>query len=433
MRVLAALAAVTAAALLPRAPLGIDVPLVAVLVAATVATSVRRSLDAALFGSLAVALAFMPAVLDAGWVAAVDIAAACVLATVAVAGPRLVAPLAPFRALSGVPEIVPPVPHRSAPVLRGLAFGCALVLPFGALFWTADAAFAEIGRSAPIPSLSSLPARLAVFALVLFGALALALAAKRVFTDPTLPTPKLGLSEWAIPLVLLDALVLAFVVVQVTVLFGGRDHVLETAGLTYSEYARQGFWQLIAAATLTLVVVGTAVRAAEVRRRRDEILLKALLGALCVLTIVTVASTVHRLGLYEDAFGLTRSRLAAETFSWGLGGLFVLVLLAGCVGVVRAQVARIALAGATLGLLAFSISNPDGRIAQRNVDRWRETGDLDVAYVQELSADAVPALSALPEPLRTEILAPYGERLAKGEPWTSANYGRHRAREALER
>ncbi len=68
--------------------------------------------------------------------------------------------------------------------------------------------------------------------------------------------------EWALPLVLLDALFLAFVAVQIFVLFGGHDHVLRTAGLTYAEYAHQGFWQLVAVAVLTLAVVMTAVHAA---------------------------------------------------------------------------------------------------------------------------------------------------------------------------
>lgn len=433
MRVLAVLAAATAAALLPHAPLGINVPLVAALVAATVVGSVRRSLDAALFGSLALALACMPALLDAGWIAAVDLTASCLLAAVAVAGPRLVAPLAPVRALDGLTALVPPVPRGSAPALRGLVLGTMLVLPFGGLFWTADAAFAELARSAPIPSLSPLPARLLVFVLVLFGALGLALAARRVFADPTLPEPKVSLSEWAIPLFLLDVLFLAFVVVQVTVLFGGHDHVLETAGLTYAEYARQGFWQLIAAAALALVVIATAVRVADVHRRAHGAVLRGLLGALCVLTIVTVASALHRLHLYEDAFGLTRLRLAAETFSWGLGGFFLLILLAGVVRLLRRQLVRIAITGTALGLLAFSLSNPDERIAERNVDRWRVTGDLDVAYLQGLSADAVPALAALPEPLRAEVLTPLRTHLAKDELWTSANYARHRARQALGR
>ncbi len=424
MRILALAAAVLAAATLPYATLGIGVPLVALLVAATVATAARRSLDTLLFGALALCLALVPAVLDAAWVVAIDLLAACVLAAIAVAGPRVWALAAPVRALDAIPELVPRTPSGSVATFRGLALGIALLLPFGGLFWSADAAFAELAGGVPTPSL----ARVVVFAIVLAGALGLALAATRVFPDPALPEPPtLGLAEWAIPLVLLDLLFLAFVSVQVTVLFGGHDHVLETAGLTYAEYAREGFWQLIAAAVLTLVVVGVATRVA----RGHERLLRLLLGTLCLLTLVVVASALHRLQLYEDAFGLTRPRLAAETFAWGLAVLFVLMVAAGAICVVRRELARLVLAGAALALIAFSVSNPDGRVAGRNVDRWQRSGDLDVAYVQGLSADAVPALAALPEPLRSEVLAPYEARLARDEPLTSANLARHRARALL--
>ena len=57
---------------------------------------------------------------------------------------------------------------------------------------------------------------------------------------------RLSRAEWVIPLALLDALFLAFVIVQLAVLFGGHDRVLRTTGLTYAEYARSGFWQLLA-------------------------------------------------------------------------------------------------------------------------------------------------------------------------------------------
>jgi hypothetical protein len=428
VRLFALLAAAVAAASLPYAPPGIGFPLVGVLVAAAVAATCRRSLDAIVFGLLALALASMPALLDARWVVTLDLLAACGLATTAVAGPRLVAPLAPFRALDGLGELVPAPATGTAPALRGLGLGVCLLVPFGALFWTADAAFAEIVVAAPIPSPESLVGRFVVFGLVLLGALGLALAATRELRDPALPAPRLALGEWAIPLALLDLLFLAFVSVQLTVLFGGHDHVLETAGLTYSEYARQGFWQLIAAAALTLAVVGAALRVASVRTPAERVLLRSLLAGLCLLTLVVVASALHRLDLYEDAFGLTRQRLVAETFTWGLGAVLALVLVAGLVRRVRRELRRLALAGAGIGLLAFSLSNPDGRIAERNVERWQRTGDLDVGYAQGLSADAVPALAELPEPLRTTVLATFAERLSASEPWTSANYSRHRAR-----
>ena len=79
----------------------------------------------------------------------------------------------------------------------------------------------------------------------LAGALVLTAAAPAV-AGPRRGAPRLGRTEWRIALVALDALFAAFVVLQLTTLFGGDEHVLRTAGLTYAEYAREGFAQLMA-------------------------------------------------------------------------------------------------------------------------------------------------------------------------------------------
>jgi hypothetical protein len=432
MRLFAVLAALVAATTLPHQPPGIGVPVVAVLIAAAVsATAVRTPLNV-VFGLMALSLAALAGWFDAGWVVAIDLATACVLAALATGGVRLTALVAPLRALVDVPELMPTTPAGWVQTARGFLLGSALVVPFGALFWTGDAAFAELGDRT-FPQFSGLPLRLLVFGLVLAGALGLALAARK----PPRPATRqhavgmLARLEWAIPIALLDLLFLVFVVVQVTVLFGGHDHVLATAGLTYAEYARQGFWQLIAACSLTLGVVGGTLRFARMSDRRDLVIRDVLLAVLVGATSLVLVSAVHRLRLYEDAFGLTRSRLLAESFCFALAGLFGLLGCARAVRMVRRHFAAIVVGGAAVAVLAFSVSNPDARVANRNVERWRETGKIDVAYLQGLSADAVPALASLPDPLRARVLAPYRDRLGRNEAWTSANLSRHRARGLL--
>jgi len=427
----ALLAALAAAVLIPGGPPGIGLVVVAALMAAAAARSARRSPDLVLFGVPAVALAAVPGLVDAGWVVFLDVAAAWVFATAAVAGPRIIAPLAPALALSGVAELLPPASSRALPPLRALGIGIVVAIPFATLFLTADAAFASLADRTPRPELASLPLRIGVFVLVLLAAVGLALLARKLWAQAA-PRDRRGLApvEWALPLVVLDALFLAFVAVQVTVLFGGNGHVLRTTGLTYAEYARQGFWQLIAAATLTLVVVKGATLFARPRTGREQRLLEGLLGLLCALTIVIVASAVHRLLLYEDAFGLTRLRLAALAFSLWLGGTFALLLLLGAARRTR-NFARVTLAWAGAALLAFTVANPDARIAERNVDRWRASGRIDLEYLSALSADAVPALTALPPRLRWRATADIAARLADDEPLGSANLSRARARAAL--
>jgi hypothetical protein len=430
MRIAALAAALAAAAFLPGKPLGIGVAIVAALVALAVALAARPTPDRVLYGALALALAAQAAVLDAGWVVALDHVAAWVLAAIAVCGPRLASLAAPVLRLAEAPALAPAAPAGTSPVLRGSLLGVLLAAPFAALFWQADAAFAQLGRSVPFPSTDPLPGQVAAFVLVLLAALGLALAARRPFRRAVpRPSRKLPPWEWAVPLALLDALFLAFVVVQLAVLFGGHERVLETAGLTYAEYAREGFWQLLAASALTLAVVGTGAVLAATPARSHRLLLRILLGALCALTLVVLVSAVQRLLLYEDAFGLTRLRLGAVAFALWLGGLFALLLLAGIAPPVRRRLAHVAVAGMALALLGFSLASPDRLIAERNVDRWRETGRVDGRYLSGLSADAVPALVELPPDLH--LLGELKARLAADERWSSWNRSRARARGLL--
>lgn len=192
--------------------------------------------------------------------------------------------------------------------------------------------------------------------------------------------------EWVLPLLMLDLLFAAFVTVQLTVLFGGRDHVLSTAGLTYAEYARQGFGQLVAAAVLTLGVVAVTVRLTP----RSDRLARALLAVLCLLTLVVLAA-----GVRPRADWLPRT---------------VVLSAAG-------------------GLLLFAAGDPDARIAERNVERFAATGELDLGYLAGLSADAVPALQELPDPERSCVLAAIAA--PRADAWHAANLARVRARDAF--
>ena len=135
--------------------------------------------------------------------------------------------------------------------------------------------------------------------------------------------------EWAVPVGLVIALLVAFVVAQAAALFGGHDYVQRTTGLTYAAYVHQGFGQLTVATLLTLVTVALAVRKAPTSTRRERVLLRAVVGTLCVLTLVVVASALHRMDLYQQAYGFTVLRVLVDAFELWLGLLVVLVLVAG--------------------------------------------------------------------------------------------------------
>ena len=395
---------------------------------------------------LAAALAVMPAVRAAGWVWFWCLVGAAMLASLAAAGGQsgrqVVAGLtrALRRPLLGLAAVAAPLGRaagrtdgsRVRPALRGGLLAAALLAVFVPLFTAADAAFAElVDRALPSDVQVEYPAgRVLALAVVLAlgGALAVARAAGPARSG--LPgRARLARAEWLLPLGSLVALFAAFVAVQLTVLFGGHDHVLRTAGLSYADYAHQGYGQLMAAAMLTLAVIAGARRWARVGGRRDDALLRGLLAALCVLCLVVLASALKRLGLYEQAFGFTRLRLLADANILWLGAVLALVLAAlvtGRAGWLPRALVLVSAAGA----IAFAASNPDGRIASHNVDRSVDGGEIDGEYLEGLSADAAPALTRLryPECVAWRILR---EDLRASDGPLGANLARSRARRAL--
>jgi hypothetical protein len=237
---------------------------------------------------------------------------------------------------------------------------------------------------------------------------------------------RLAPAEWIPGLVGLVAVFGLFVGVQATVLFAGRDHVLQTAGLTYAEYARSGYWQLLAVAALTFLVVGLTVLLADTPTPALERLRRGLLLTLLALALVVLASALHRIHVYQDALGATPLRLYVEASLLWFAALFGLVAAAGALQPVRRQLRRCAVAITAAGLMALVLSNPDGRVARHNVERWRETGRIDVATLARLSADAVPALRALPDGLRRQAIDPILAR-TRGDGVLAWNLSRSRA------
>ncbi|MEU4691958.1 DUF4173 domain-containing protein [Actinoplanes sp. NPDC023714] len=307
----------------------------------------------------------------------------------------------------------------------------ALLGVFGALFASADAAFARVFEAA-IPDLrGDVLARWIFVGGITFGVLAAA-----AFLRAAPPTAgrldrtegrKVGWMEWAVPLGLLVLLFGAFVAIQLTVLFGGVRYVVETEGLTYAEYARSGFWQLCAVTVLTLVVLAGAARWAPRRTPADRVLLRTVLGSLAALTLVIVASALHRMNVYTDTYGLTRLRLLVACCEAWFGLVLVMVLVAG-IRIRAAWLPRVAIATGVLALIGLAAANPDRMIAESAVDRYERTQIIDLSYLSQLSPDAVPALAELGRPC---LLWKIVEDMSEDDGWGGWNLGRERARELV--
>lgn len=218
-------------------------------------------------------------------------------------------------------------------------------------------------------------------------------------------------------------LMVIFCLVQGIFLFGSAKL---PGGLTYSEYARQGFFQLCAAAIFVFALVALCRTCTRQAEGGWKTALGALYTLLLLCTMVLICSSFYRLMLYEQVYSFTRLRIYVQAF---------LILLALICGYSIANVwlpswkgfAQTVLVTAFTCLLGLSFFNADAFIAKQNVARMDKTmeadgeyGDLD--YLLNLSIDALPYYlgeieksDLLPEPEPSYYSSEYWNRNALRE------------------
>ncbi len=313
-----------------------------------------------------------------------------------------------------------------------------LLLIFGALFASADPAFSKI-LSDLLPDFTFGSIRRAVIYTVL-GGLFTAGAIFIVLAPPDLSglespaTRRIGRVELLLPLGGLALLFAGFVAVQFRFLFAGEP----PAGLSFSQYAVQGFGQLVVVTLLTLLVIACASRWSPRETSADRAVLRSILGVLVLLSLVIVASAVYRMWLYMDELGWTRERLFFGSVEIFLGFAFVLVLAAG-IRLRAAWFPRAAIASFAVLLLALGALNPERFIAHQNVQRFERLRDqpgymktFDLGYLQWLTSDAIDELNRMDEPYRSCALRKIEEDLrTQPDHWYSWNLSRWHARQVL--
>ena len=195
---------------------------------------------------------------------------------------------------------------------------------------------------------------------------------------------------------LLNLLFLSFVLVQIRYFFGGAATVQATGGLTYAQYARSGFFELVWVAALVLpLLLGLhwLQRPGDARAQR---LFSWQAGVQVVLLFVIMASALARMRLYQGEYGLTELRLYTTAFM----GWLVAVFLWFAATVLRGRRERFAFGAAAYAfalVLALHAANPDDMIVRANLAHAQKGHAFDAEYASSLSADAVPALlSGLP-------------------------------------
>ena len=279
-----------------------------------------------------------------------------------------------------------------SPVTRSILLGILIAVPLvallGTLLQSADPVFEEWLR---IIGIHIRLIRIFLRILMVFAVYVIAYAGYRFFTLERISSVKSEIHKGgnvitaATVIGILDIMYLIFSLVQIIYLFIGGLELPE--GVTYSEYARSGFFQLLVVALINIIII--LIMKTYIK---GSIFLDAELLIFCICSIIMTFSSALRMSMYIRAYNLTFLRIIV---------LYILALLvlilAGCMIYIfsdRFPMFKYVIACMTIIYLLFAFGRVDYVIADYNLKRVdlktaeRAFKPTDADYYGHLSTDA---------------------------------------------
>ena len=229
---------------------------------------------------------------------------------------------------------------------------------------------------------------------------------------------------------------IAFSFIQFSYLFGGGLASLPE-GFSYAEYARRGFSELLVVTTLNFSIMLFSLYTTDLKRKHTGRIIKGMLWTMGIFTYVMLFSSFYRMRMYEQAYGYTYQRIFVYFFLC----LEAVLLLAVLWYIARPQFSliKVCIITTLVFFVFLNYLNADKMIAKENIDRYFETGKIDIEYLKTLSYDAIPQISRLSEAPDAYVvnevasyLANVKIKLRKPQSWQEFNWAKYKAKKALE-
>ena len=203
-------------------------------------------------------------------------------------------------------------------------------------------------------------------------------------------------------------LYLVFILSQTPYFFSAFTGRRPEGWLIYSEYARQGFFELCGIAVINLVIL-TAGNMTSKKQREGSRILKAFNVAISLITLALIATAFSKMALYIAVYGLTMPRLLPCALM-----VFMTVVFIALIALQKwdFSIVRFALITGAVMFCALCLSNPDALVVRYNTTRYLNgtlsTYDMEIVR-RAGDAGVLPALEVYEktqdESVKTEIAA----------------------------
>jgi hypothetical protein len=232
-------------------------------------------------------------------------------------------------------------------------------------------------------------------------------------------------------LVLINAVYVLFTIVQFKYFFSGSLQ----GDFTYAEYARKGFFELLFVTLINLsitVLVLTFVKSTIGFIKRS---IQVLLTTLVLSSAVLLSSAFMRLSMYEDAYGFTFIRVMAHSFMIFLVVIFMYTLIK--IWIEKLSLFHFYFISALLYYTVMNVINVEQIIVTKNIERYEQSGKVDLHYLNSLTHTGILGLIELYERnpqlpgLKNVLLERKNEANLSNNSWQSYNLKRVQANKEL--
>ncbi len=245
-------------------------------------------------------------------------------------------------------------------------------------------------------------------------------------------------------LVLINVIYAVFSVIQFAYLFGGSSFVLPSS-YTYAEYARRGFFELIVVSIINFGILLFGIVFVKKDNKKMFTAIRAFLTLLVIFTFVLLVSAFYRMQVYEQAYGFTYLRVFVQTFMIMLFFLFIVNIV--YIWYPKLPIIKSYFIISLAVYVIMNFANVDVIIAKNNINRYYETGQIDMSYLKGLSYDAAPEMQKLlasvkdssdpgEKQIAEDIIEYFNEKkieLGDQKSWQSFNISRYKAEEIIDK
>ena len=177
---------------------------------------------------------------------------------------------------------------------------------------------------------------------------------------------------------------LVFAIVQFSSLFISKEAIV--ANTTFAKTAREGYFQLVVLSVINFIMVLVSIAAQKGENKKSKNIIRILTTYFTLLNVYLLISSGYKMTLYYDAYGLSVERLLVYI----LLAFEMIALIFLMIKIYKSNLKFIKImVYVTVGFWAVvSMINIDAWVMKTNINRYEQTGKIDMEYINMLSSDA---------------------------------------------